>query len=166
MMPTRRTFTLAALGAGAAAFASVAGAALAFALSPLVRRPAGARTALDLGAVKDFDAVASGGAGAAEVVVERKVVDGYMTRKVKERLAVVKDASSPSGLAAVSTTCTHLGCGVAWNAERKAFLCPCHGGVYGADGRVIAGPPPRPLARAPLVIEGGRVTADPAAFES
>lgn len=165
-MPTRRAFTFTAFAAGAAAFASVAGAALSFALSPLVRHRSAAGAALDLGAAKDFDAVASGPAGAAEVVVERKVEDGYMTRRVKERFAVVKDASSPSGLAALSTTCTHLGCGVAWNAERKAFLCPCHGGVYGPDGRVLAGPPPRSLARAPLAIAGGRVTVDPAAFEA
>ena len=165
-MPSRRAFTFTALAAGVAAFASVAGAALSFALSPLVRRSSAASAALDLGAVKDFDAVARGTLGAAEIVALRKVEDGYMTRMVKERLAVVKDASSPSGLAAVSTTCTHLGCGVAWNAERKAFLCPCHGGVYGADGRVLAGPPPRPLAKAPLVVAGGRVTLDPAAFEA
>ncbi len=165
-MPTRRAFTLTALAAGAAAFASVAGAALSFALSPLVRRKSAAGAALDVGGVKDFDAVASGTAGAVEVVVLRKLEDGYMTRTVHERLAVVKDASSPSGLSALSTTCTHLGCGVAWNAERRAFLCPCHGGVYGADGRVLAGPPPRPLAKAPLVIAGGRATVDPAAFEA
>ncbi|HTS03701.1 MAG TPA: Rieske 2Fe-2S domain-containing protein [Thermoanaerobaculia bacterium] len=165
-MPTRRAFTLTAIAAGAAACASVAGAALAFALSPVVRRPPAGGARLDLGAAKDFDAVARGAAGAVEVVVERRVEDGYMTRKVKERLAVVKDASSPSGLAALSTTCTHLGCGVSWNAARKAFLCPCHGGVYGPDGRVLAGPPPRPLARAPLAIAGGRATVDPAAFEA
>lgn len=165
-MPSRRAFSFTALAAGAAAFASVAGAALSFALSPLVRRTSAAGGALDLGAAKDFDAVLSGALGAAEVVALRKVEDGYMTRTVKERLAVVTDASSPSGLAAVSTTCTHLGCGVAWNAAKKAFLCPCHGGVYAADGRVLAGPPPRPLAKAPLVVAGGRVTVDPAAFEA
>ena len=165
-MPSRRAFTFTALAAGAAAFTSVAGAALSFALSPLVRRTPSAGAAQDLGAAKDFDAVASGALGAAEVIALRKVEDGYMMRMVKERLAIVKDASSPSGLAAVSTTCTHLGCGVAWNAEKKAFLCPCHGGVYGADGRVLAGPPPRPLAKVPLVLAGGRVTVDPSAFEA
>jgi cytochrome b6-f complex iron-sulfur subunit len=165
-MPTRRTFTFTALAAGAAAFASVAGAALSFALSPLVRRASAAGAALDVGAAKDFEAVASGAAGAVEVVVTRKVEDGYMTRTVHERLAVVRDAASPSGLSALSTTCTHLGCGVAWNAGRKAFLCPCHGGVYGADGHVLGGPPPRPLARAPLAISGGRATVDPSAFEA
>ena len=75
-MATRRTFTFTALAAGAAAFASVAGAALSFALSPLVRRVSGAGAALDVGAAKDFDAVASGAAGAVEVVVLRKVEDG------------------------------------------------------------------------------------------
>jgi len=165
-MATRRAFTFTALAAGAAAFASVAGAALSFALSPLVRRASAAGAALDLGAAKDFETVANGAAGAVEVVVLRKIEDGYMTRAIHERLAVVQDASSPSGLSALSTTCTHLGCGVAWSAARKVFLCPCHGGVYGADGRVLAGPPPRPLARAPLVIAGGRATVDPSAFDA
>jgi Rieske Fe-S protein len=45
----------------------------------------------------------------------------------------------------LSATCTHLGCQVRWEAESKRFLCPCHGGVYGPDGRVLDGPPPRPL---------------------
>ncbi len=165
-MPTRRAFTFTALAAGAAAFSSVAGAALSFALSPLVRRPPGAGAALDLGAVKDFDGVASGAAGAVEVVALRKVEDGYMTRTLRERLAVVRDVSSPSGLSALSTTCTHLGCGVAWSPERKAFLCPCHGGVYGPDGRVLSGPPPRPLAKAPVTVIGGRATVDPSVFEA
>ena len=41
--------------------------------------------------------------------------------------------------------CTHLGCPVDWRASSKLFLCPCHGGVYYADGSVAGGPPPRPL---------------------
>jgi menaquinol-cytochrome c reductase iron-sulfur subunit len=43
--------------------------------------------------------------------------------------------------------CTHLGCPVNWQPEGSLFLCPCHGGVYYADGTVAAGPPPRPLTR-------------------
>ncbi len=50
-------------------------------------------------------------------------------------------------LVAVSTVCTHLGCTVAYNRAEKIFQCPCHGGEYDAEGRVIAGPPPKPLAR-------------------
>ncbi len=165
-MPTRRTFTLAALGAAAAAVLPVAGAALAFALGPVVRRRAPGGEPLDVGAARDFDGVRAGTAGPAEVLVTRSVEDGYAVRKVKERLAIVRDPSQPSGLVALSTTCSHLGCGVAWNAARKAFLCPCHGGVYAEDGRVLAGPPPRPLARLPIVVSAGRATVDPGAFEA
>jgi quinol---cytochrome c reductase iron-sulfur subunit, bacillus type len=54
---------------------------------------------------------------------------------------------SDEGFIAFSVHCTHLGCPVRWMPEAKLFLCPCHGGVYYADGSVAAGPPPRPLFR-------------------
>jgi menaquinol-cytochrome c reductase iron-sulfur subunit len=44
-----------------------------------------------------------------------------------------------------NVNCTHLGCPVNWQADAQLFLCPCHGGVYYADGTVAGGPPPRPL---------------------
>jgi Rieske Fe-S protein len=49
---------------------------------------------------------------------------------------------------AFSQKCTHLGCVVYWEARRGQLLCPCHDGVFdGRDGRVVAGPPQRPLER-------------------
>jgi menaquinol-cytochrome c reductase iron-sulfur subunit len=48
---------------------------------------------------------------------------------------------------AFAVNCTHLGCPVNWQAGAGLFLCPCHGGVYYADGTVAAGPPPQPLTR-------------------
>jgi Rieske Fe-S protein len=165
-MPTRRTFTLAAIGTALAAAASVSGAALAFVLGPLRRRASKESAALDVGPVSAFEALRAGTSGPEEVVVERTVEDGYMTRRVKERFAVISDAKAPSGLAALSTTCSHLGCGVSWNGARKAFLCPCHGGVYGPNGEVLAGPPPKPLTRLPLVVSGGRVQLDAAALDA
>jgi quinol---cytochrome c reductase iron-sulfur subunit, bacillus type len=44
-----------------------------------------------------------------------------------------------------SIHCTHLGCPVNWRAGAGLFECPCHGGVFYADGTVAAGPPQRPL---------------------
>jgi len=44
-----------------------------------------------------------------------------------------------------AVNCTHLGCPVNWLPDARIFLCPCHGGVYYADGTVAAGPPPRRL---------------------
>lgn len=58
---------------------------------------------------------------------------------------------------AFTVHCTHLGCPVRWVADAKLFLCPCHGGVYYADGTVSAGPPPRPLPQYPVRVRKGQV---------
>lgn len=44
-----------------------------------------------------------------------------------------------------SGICTHLGCIVHWEEQKSRFHCPCHQGIYDKEGKVIAGPPPRPL---------------------
>ena len=53
--------------------------------------------------------------------------------------------------------CTHLGCPVRWFEGSGLFMCPCHGGVYYADGTVASGPPPRPLYRYETEIRDGRL---------
>ena len=51
-------------------------------------------------------------------------------------------------LVAFSAVCTHLSCVVLWSEESRKLECPCHDGVFEPrDGRVVAGPPPRPLVR-------------------
>jgi Rieske Fe-S protein len=45
----------------------------------------------------------------------------------------------------LAINCAHLGCPVSWFPESGLFMCPCHGGVYYADGRRASGPPPRDL---------------------
>ncbi len=49
------------------------------------------------------------------------------------------------GYRVFSGICTHLGCHVRWEEEKQRFFCPCHKGVYDKTGKVISGPPPRPL---------------------
>jgi len=51
--------------------------------------------------------------------------------------------------------CAHLGCPVRWFPQSQLFMCPCHGGVYYADGSVAAGPPPRGLFKYQSKIVGG-----------
>ncbi len=68
--------------------------------------------------------------------------DGWYRERVRQTVFLVRDGD---GVRALSATCTHLGCQVRWEKEKKRFLCPCHGGVYDAQGRVLEGPPPRPL---------------------
>jgi Rieske Fe-S protein len=49
---------------------------------------------------------------------------------------------------AYSQKCTHLGCPVAPEVDRKRLFCPCHLGYFDlATGRPLAGPPRRPLPR-------------------
>lgn len=50
--------------------------------------------------------------------------------------------------------CTHLDCNVSYKADQKKFFCACHEGWYDEYGKNIAGPPPTPLRRLSLVIEG------------
>jgi len=55
---------------------------------------------------------------------------------------------------AISTTCTHLGCKVHWEADKNIFFCPCHNGIFNPDGAVLDGPPPRPLDTYRVQVEG------------
>lgn len=75
-------------------------------------------------------------------------------RKINTRAFIVM---SRTGLTALSPVCSHLGCLVNWDSNKREFLCPCHGGRYNMDGDVIAGPPQRPLTRLPIVIREGKV---------
>ncbi|MDP8923718.1 MAG: Rieske 2Fe-2S domain-containing protein [Chloroflexota bacterium] len=63
----------------------------------------------------------------------------------------------PRDFVAFAVNCTHLACSVNWRAEARLFLCPCHGGVFYADGRVAGGPPPRPLVRYDVRVVDGVV---------
>ncbi len=56
---------------------------------------------------------------------------------------------------ALSAQCTHLGCLVGWREAEDRFACPCHTGFYDAQGKVISGPPPRPLVRLETRVENG-----------
>jgi quinol---cytochrome c reductase iron-sulfur subunit, bacillus type len=52
---------------------------------------------------------------------------------------------SDSAFQVFAINCAHLGCPVRWFPQSKLFMCPCHGGVYYADGARAAGPPERGL---------------------
>ncbi len=89
------------------------------------------------------------------VEVVTSVRDGWLkSTTVKSVWAVRKENGE---VVIYSPLCTHLGCGYRWEAEQQAFFCPCHGSVFDIDGKVLAGPAPRPLDTLPTKTESGRL---------
>ena len=58
---------------------------------------------------------------------------------------------------AFSAICTHLGCVVGWDERQKQIVCPCHAGLFDLQGKVIGGPPPRPLTAYSVVISENKI---------
>jgi len=53
----------------------------------------------------------------------------------------------PQGqLHALDAKCTHEGCTVQYVPGEGDIWCACHNGRFNLDGRVLSGPPPRPLS--------------------
>ena len=82
-------------------------------------------------------------------------LDGF--RQVIDRRTIFLVKTGESEVAAIDSTCTHLGCLVAWDREAQRFRCPCHGGMYDRTGAVTDGPPPEPLTKVATRVDGERV---------
>ncbi|MDH3498537.1 MAG: Rieske 2Fe-2S domain-containing protein, partial [Acidimicrobiia bacterium] len=48
-------------------------------------------------------------------------------------------------------------CRVRWVDEQDGFFCPCHNAIFGPDGAVVQGPPPRPLDSFDYMVEDGQL---------
>jgi Rieske Fe-S protein len=75
-----------------------------------------------------------------------------------------KDEGGKDRFLVLSTNCAHLGCAVSWFPESELFMCPCHGGVYYADGRRASGPPPHGMFLCDWRVRGGRLEIRPPDF--
>ncbi|MBT1707550.1 FAD-dependent oxidoreductase [Fulvivirgaceae bacterium PWU5] len=64
--------------------------------------------------------------------------EGKVVEYEGKSIALSRD--SEGALHAVSPTCTHMGCHVAWNLAEQSWDCPCHGARYSPDGKVLTGP--------------------------
>jgi menaquinol-cytochrome c reductase iron-sulfur subunit len=87
------------------------------------------------------------------------------TLHLKERDGWRETVSSPTvyligkgnSVQALSAICPHLGCTIPWDAARKEFVCPCHGGVFAPDGHYISGPPRRGMDTLQTKVTNGNV---------
>jgi nitrite reductase/ring-hydroxylating ferredoxin subunit len=64
------------------------------------------------------------------------------------------------GFIALSLRCTHLGCAVSWEENKKRFICPCHSSAFDISGEVLNPPAARALNYYPVMIENGIVKVD------
>lgn len=142
------------VGMNAIITATLAVPVIGYVLTPLLRKT-GAAEWISLGLLSDF-------AGPEPKRIEFRYASqvGYVAQEVRE-IAYVVDQGADQEPLVLSPVCTHMGCNVLWNSEQRRFLCPCHGGQYEADGRNVAGPPPRPLARLPVKVENGSLMIQP-----
>ncbi|MDP3790935.1 MAG: Rieske 2Fe-2S domain-containing protein [Candidatus Omnitrophota bacterium] len=57
-------------------------------------------------------------------------------------------------LLAFNAVCTHLNCTVQYDPQAACIWCACHNGRFDLNGKVISGPPPRPLEKYDVNIRG------------
>ncbi len=136
--PSRRRFlgrVVVALNALVAM--AVATPAVGYLLSPLLRQRSSRWVAI--GGASKFVADTP-----QRVTYEYEDEGGY---NVEQTRHVAFVGHSEGELIVLSPVCTHMGCNVSFNEASGLFECPCHGGKYDASGRVVDGPPPKPLRR-------------------
>lgn len=75
----------------------------------------------------------------ADAIPENSGVVGILNNK--NTILIKKEGK----LYALSAVCTHLGCSVKWDNEQNLIKCPCHGAKFDLNGRILSGPPPKPL---------------------
>lgn len=88
-----------------------------------------------------------------EMSFQKTRMDGWRLVTEKKTAWVVK--GNDNKVTAFGPQCTHLGC--AYHFEGKQFLCPCHNSFFSIDGKVTAGPAPRPLDQYVVKIENNRL---------
>jgi cytochrome b6-f complex iron-sulfur subunit len=73
-----------------------------------------------------------------------------------------KDWNGKPQLAALDTTCTHLGCTPNVLFSESKIKCPCHGSGFRFNGINFEGPTPRPLERYKVSIDpiDGQIVVD------
>ena len=154
-MTRRAVFTVASQAVGGVAVMAIALPAVGFALAPIfdapdeVWEPVGPLDSFKPESYKQSVITLVGGIGEA----------GKATVYVRKGASELNE--NPEEYIAISNRCAHLGCPVRFVSAAKTFICPCHGGVYDFAGKVIGGPPVRPLDRFQTRVRNGQVEVGP-----
>jgi menaquinol-cytochrome c reductase iron-sulfur subunit len=136
--------------------AAIAAPAVVYLIAPLLRGTSGP-PAVPMGRAEDLPL---GVPQRMEVAIRQ--LAGWVTEDRQVTAWVVR---FPDQLYVFDPHCTHLGCAYHWEEQKKQFFCPCHAGVFDAHGKVISGPPPRPLDTYPYEIRDGLLYVVPRATQ-
>lgn len=123
---SRRSFLNAMLGLGGLGWAGVIAYPVLTYLNPDSAAPDADEVTLGDGDVKQLTAA------------------GYViVRLGSDRVLVLRGRDG--GLRALNAACTHEGCTVQYRSDQDVVWCACHNARFDLAGRVVSGPPPRPL---------------------
>lgn len=146
---TRRVFHLAVIYVLGAmiALAMAIPTAIYLLIPPRARKQSGWIDAGDISQLKPGEPV--------ELIFEQDRLDGWKLESEKRTAWVVKEANNQ--IVAFGPQCTHLACAYHWEGDAGKFICPCHGSEFSIEGKVLAGPAPRPLDRYLTKVENNRL---------
>lgn len=91
------------------------------------------------------------------VVMSYDVKSGLYKQQVSAPVLVSR---MDNDIVCFKANCPHLGCIVKWEGESSRFRCACHGGVFDRSGKVLGGPPPRPLDRYTFKVDSGHLLVE------
>ncbi len=74
-------------------------------------------------------------------------------RRARLRVYVRRDADG--SFVVFHGRCPDVGAPLGWDPRSECFTSPCRGSVFDREGRVLAGPAPRPLDRHEWKVEAG-----------
>jgi menaquinol-cytochrome c reductase iron-sulfur subunit len=154
-MTRRKVFAVGGQALGGVAFAAVLLPVVGFAVAPIFDRPD--EHWEGVGSPDDFTSDTY--RQAVITIVDGVGDSGKTTTYIRKGSSDLGE--DPNTYIAISTRCAHLGCPVRFVKAAGNFICPCHGGVYDFAGKVIGGPPVRPLDRFQTRIRGNTLEVGP-----
>ena len=147
---SRRKLLITGVGVMSGAIAATVGVPAIFYVAGPAQEAGGEQDWIRIGSASSIE---TGTQTLMKATVERRA--GYLT--TTEELSVFVSTENGADFVALSNICTHLGCRVRWVDEQDGFFCPCHNAIFGPDGAVLQGPPPRPLDRFDTKVEDGQI---------
>lgn len=85
-----------------------------------------------------------------------QTVGGSMVTRIRgKELLLVRDGHDSAH--AFEAKCPHEQCDINYSPERQKIECPCHDGLFDLTGKVLSGPPPRPLETYQTIVDGERI---------